>query len=122
MSNQAVFDAAWLHIMKQGQASFSRGTCQYRHSDTIGCAFAPCIARYHKSMEGGNAEHLIREFPDRLHVWALDCDLELAYAVQLAHDRNSGYPTSLFLERFESAMREIAGNAGLTIPEKGAVT
>lgn len=88
-ASQAVLNAAWDHILEQGEPSMSDNgsdSCMYKNPKGLGCAFAPAIKDYRPTMEGSVAEDLLDSFSDYLHGWAQDCDTCFANAVQLCHD------------------------------------
>ena len=115
IANQAVFNAAWIHIIAQDAPSMtSSGHCAYLGHKGRSCAFAPCIKDYDGYFEGMSARDLLQDHRNSLHEWALYCDLELAVNVQVAHDRNSDNPG--FIKHFKTDMREIAKKYELTVP------
>jgi len=122
-SNQAVFDAAWRHIHKQGKPAVDMdGACMYLEqnkftgSPSPRCAFGPCILVYDPSMESKAARELLSGYRGNLHSWARDCDPNLADLIQSAHDLNAARQGGTFMRYFEEKMHVIAGLYDLTVP------
>ena len=100
--NQIVFDEALKHIRKQGKPSIIKGSlisCRYKNPEGLGCAFAPCIEKYDKKLEGRRASHLVIFNQSHLYEWARNCDHMVVDHIQRAHDRAAKQEEN-FLELF----------------------
>lgn len=122
---QALFDAAWKHIVKQGCS------CAYRGAENTRCAFAPTIQHYHPSMAGNDADILLTYWGHKLYKkYRLDglegndkteyC--EFALEIQSCHDSFavSGRMGSdeEFVEGFLGKMIEVAQRFDLKLPSR----
>lgn len=112
-ATQAVLDAAWDHVHKQGKPGGDIEitklgnkifTCKYSHPSGTKCAFAPATEHYSAELESNCASDLLIRYTDHLYPWARECDVDAADAIQRCHDdaadETIGVPSRL-IERLE---------------------
>lgn len=119
---QAIFEAAWEHILvKQREPSYEGDSCQYLSmNESLMCAFGPAIMDYTESMEGCPASELLVSYTARLHPWARACPHAFADSLQNCHDANAAEEAGSdgeFLLRFEGDMRQLAYLYHLEVPD-----
>jgi len=114
-SMQALFNAAWEHIIKQGEACAIGGDCVYEGPMGLKCAFAPAIKDYDPHMEDSGAAKLLYDWRDNLHTWVLDCPKDFADDVQSCHDDNSELGDD-FIQAFKDNMSDLAKAHNMEIP------
>lgn len=119
LTPQEFFNNALFGIRRQGGPSLGKESCMYRGPNKTACAFGHNLSthQYRKNLEGklATTEH----FPHWYRANPLITE-DFACAVQKAHDNSAMSFVTVpltkrkFISNFESKMRIVARNYGLT--------